>query len=74
MIVGGIDVLVDSDSASLEGSSVITLPGIGHHGLIYDPGAWSAVVDAVTSRELRESGTYPTFDEIRTGRVRASGA
>lgn len=73
-IVGGIDVLVDADSASLEGSSVITLPGIGHHGLIYDPAAWSAVVDAVTSRELRESGTYPTFDEIRTGRVRASGA
>ena len=60
-VVGGIDMLVSPASASLEGASVLTLPETGHHGLIYHPAAWSAVVDAVTSRSLRDSGTYPTF-------------
>ena len=69
-IVGGIDVLVEPESAALEGSSVITLPGVGHHGLIYHPAAWSAVVDALTARALRDSGTYPTFgDPARTRAV-----
>lgn len=63
-VVGGIDLLVDSHSAALEGSTVVTLPGVGHHGLIYHPAAWSAVVNAVTRRALSESGTYPTFDQL----------
>lgn len=71
-VVGGIDLLVDAASASLEGSTVITLPGIGHHGLIYHPAAWSAVVDALTDRSLRDSGTYPTFDEVVGGRAQGT--
>jgi hypothetical protein len=70
--VGGIDLLVDAASASLEGSTVITLPGTGHHGLIYHPAAWSAVVDALTDRSLRDSGTYPTFDEVVGGRAQGT--
>lgn len=67
-VVGGIDMLVDAHSAALEGSTVITLPGIGHHGLIYHPAAWSAVIDALTGRNERESGTYPTFGEPQRSR------
>lgn len=60
-VVGGIDLLVDPVSASLEGAAQVMLPEIGHHGLIYHPAAWSAVVDAVSTRAVRDSGTYPTF-------------
>lgn len=61
-VVGDIDVLVEPSSATLEGSSVLTLPGIGHHGLIYHPAAWSAVIDVLTERSDRDSGTYPAFE------------
>lgn len=70
-VVGGIDMLVAPESAALEGASTLTLPDTGHHGLIYHPAAWSAVVDAVGERALRESGTYPTFREEVPARARA---
>ena len=60
-VVGGIDLLVPPESARLDGAETLVLPDIGHHGLIYHPSAWSAVVDAISGRAERESGTYATF-------------
>lgn len=43
------DVLVEASSASLSGSRLVRVPGVGHHGVLYDPLAWSAVRDAIRS-------------------------
>lgn len=69
-IVGETDVLVDTESAALEGSRIVRVPGVGHHGLLYDPIAWTAVIEALEhdpepepavrepEPEVVESGTW----------------
>ena len=41
------DMLVEAESASLAGSRVVSIPGVGHHGVLYNPLAWEAVRDAI---------------------------
>lgn len=46
-VVAEQDLLVDAESASLPGSRLVSVPGVGHHGVLYDPLAWDAVRDAI---------------------------
>lgn len=45
-MVAGLDVLVPAESARLEGSNVVEIPWVGHHGLLYDRVAWDHTRDA----------------------------
>jgi triacylglycerol lipase len=63
-VVAEKDLLVDAESASLPGSRLVSVPGVGHHGVLYDPIAWEAVRHAIRGataappREERDSGEF----------------
>jgi predicted alpha/beta hydrolase family esterase len=46
-VVAGQDMLVDAESATLPGSRLVVIPGVGHHGVLYAAPAWDAVRDAI---------------------------
>ena len=48
-VVASEDVLVTPHSASLEGSRVIPVDGVGHHGVLFDRRAWQVVEDLLTT-------------------------
>ena len=55
-IVASSDVLVHADSSALDGSRVVHIDGVGHHGVLYDPRAWEAVREAIRSAVRRGAG------------------
>lgn len=46
-VVAENDLLVEAESAALPGSRLVSIPHVGHHGMLYDPLAWDAVRDAI---------------------------
>jgi pimeloyl-ACP methyl ester carboxylesterase len=67
-VVAEQDLLVEADSASLPGSRLVSIPGVGHHGVLYDPAAWEAVRHAIrTSTENPADGAERTSGEFVLG-------
>ena len=65
-VVAERDLLVENDSAALDGSNVVRVPGTGHHGVLYHPTTWGTVIDVirevtvVAPRARATTGTFST--------------
>ena len=73
-VIADQDLLVDAESAALPGSRVVRIPGVGHHGVLYDPLAWDAVRDAirgVVEPPLDEGRSSGEFEIGPDGKLRA---
>lgn len=73
-VVAENDLLVGGESAALDGSRVVRVPGTGHHGVLYHPHTWETVVDAI--REVSDEPERPrsTTGTFSTDSGRASDA
>lgn len=68
-IIAEQDMLVEAESAALPGSRLVTIPGVGHHGVLYDPLAWDAVREAIraATEALADGGRSSGEFEVGPG-------